>query len=148
MRSLFYKTGHFVLSIYWKVFRPKTFGVKALIVNMDNPHEFLCIKTSYGLTDMWQLPGGGYNPKKETAQSAIVREIKEELGLEIAKPEEIGEYKTSGEGKQDTVKIFKVGVTKEQIGLTSGEVSEVAWLHRDGLKQDEVTKITRYALGF
>ncbi|HWS37678.1 MAG TPA: hypothetical protein VN408_33735, partial [Actinoplanes sp.] len=49
-----------LLQTYWKVFRPKTFGVKALILHPSDPGLFLAVRHSYTDQKRWGLPGGGY----------------------------------------------------------------------------------------
>ena len=56
-------------------------GVGALILNEKN--ELLIVKPSY--KDHWSVPGGGVD-ENESPRNACVREVKEEIGLDIENP--------------------------------------------------------------
>src|SRR5438128_2475149 len=71
------------LKTYWNLFKPNTYGVKALILHPSDPELCVMIRQSYGDQDRWGLPGGGYRPKRESAEDAVRRECLEELGLEF-----------------------------------------------------------------
>jgi len=129
--------------IYWRILKPKTFGVKAIIVHPEDPKQILLIQHSYGDKNLWNLPGGGYNPKKETATEAIKRELKEELSITPINLIQLGEYKSDKEGKQDTVTIFLVQIPSSEFNLNY-EISQVQWFSIDSLK--EVSNIANLVL--
>jgi 8-oxo-dGTP pyrophosphatase MutT (NUDIX family) len=79
MISFVYKFIYPFLKLYWFIFRPKTRGVICLILSGD---DLLLIRQTYGRS-AWTLSGGGFK-KNETKEEAIKREVKEELGLDIA----------------------------------------------------------------
>lgn len=69
-------------------------GTSALIIN--NKDQILLVKRADDddfLPGSWELPGGGVE-YGETAQEAIIREIKEECGIEIEvlKPVAVADY--------------------------------------------------------
>jgi len=86
--------------IYWKIFRPQTFGVKLLLVNEGN---VLLVEQSY--TGGYHLPGGGVK-SGEMFEQALKREIFEELGLYINDLQLFGAYQNTKQGKIDTVITF------------------------------------------
>ena len=86
-----------IATIYWKIFRPQTFGVKLLLIN-DN--KVLLVEHSY--TKGYHLPGGGVK-SGEMFDRALKREILEELGLDISNLELFGVYQNTKQGKIDTV---------------------------------------------
>lgn len=102
MKKIIYKLFYPLALLYWKIFKPKTFGVKGVITR-KNKLEILLVKVSYG-KKFWNLPGGGYNPNKENSIKAIQREIKEELNIKINNWKQVGSYRTRSEGKRDSVK--------------------------------------------
>jgi len=65
LKSFLIKLVFPLAKIYWRILKPKTFGVKAIIVHPENSEQILLIQNSYGSKKIWNLPGGGYNPKKE-----------------------------------------------------------------------------------
>jgi len=98
-----------LLKIYWKIFRPKTLGVKLLLINNG---KVLLVEHSYikGLF----LPGGGVK-RGEIFERALKREAFEELGLEIEKLSLFGVYQNTKEGKIDTIVVF---VSNDSIDIT------------------------------
>jgi ADP-ribose pyrophosphatase YjhB (NUDIX family) len=93
--------------------------------------ELLLIRNSYGHRDVWVLPGGGIG-RRESPKEAAVREIREELGIAIADLELVASYKSSSEGKRDTVHLF----TATALGSPAAdsiEVEEARFFARDAL---------------
>lgn len=138
--------------IYWRLFKPKTFGVKVLIINPKDGKSGLLVKHSYGDLTLWNLPGGGYNPTRENPLVAGIREVKEELGIDLSREKSkiIGEYKTTGEGKRDTVAIV-LGVIKnsdvENEFELSNELSTTTWWPLDLFENNkEVARVAKQAI--
>jgi len=143
LKSLFIKLVFPLLKIYWRILKPKTFGVKAIIVHPEDSKQILLIQHSYDNKKLWNLPGGGYNPKKETAIEAIKRELKEELSIIPINLIQLGEYKSDKEGKHDTVTIFLVEIPSNKFNLNY-EISQAQWFSIDNLK--EVSNIAHLVL--
>ncbi len=144
------KIIHILLNAYWRIFRPKTYGVKVLIVHPQDPHKILLVLHSYGDTTLWNIPGGGYNPRKETPATAAAREVREELGVELSAVQSIGQYYTEAQGKRDTVELF-VGVMTDSDAITANEeLHQWEWatgqqaLSRDNLARIAGTAIRRH----
>lgn len=131
--------------IYWRLRKPHTFGVKAVIRADGQDDSLLLVRHTYGNTSLWNLPGGGYNPKRETPIDAIRREIEEELGVTPVGVRELGVYKTGGEGKVDTVRIFEAKIDDlSGMARASGELSEVAWVPMDAVfDRKDIARIVR-----
>ena len=89
-----------IATIYWKIFRPQTFGVKLLLINDG---KVLLVEQSY--TKGYHLPGGGVK-SGEMFEQALKREIVEELGLHISDLQLFGVYQNTKQGKIDTVITF------------------------------------------
>ncbi|GAA1570771.1 hypothetical protein GCM10009804_29030 [Kribbella hippodromi] len=79
-RALLLRAGSPFVKLWFRLRKPTTYGVKALL-RQENGH-FLTVRHSYTDTRRWSLPGGGYNPTRETSAQAATREIHEELGAE------------------------------------------------------------------
>ncbi|MCA9356711.1 NUDIX hydrolase [Candidatus Nomurabacteria bacterium] len=128
---------------YWNIFKPKTFGVKILIMHSQNQNEILLVRPTYGNQTLWNIPGGGYNPKKETALVAALRETKEEIGVDVSGAKQVGEYQTSGEGKHDTVTLFAGKAITADLVLNS-EIAEVVWQdYKIALNRSDVARVAR-----
>lgn len=79
-------------------------GVFALIFD-DNGRVLLGHRRD---TDWWNLPGGGME-LGETVDEALLREVREETGLEVEVEQLVGVY--SKPQKQEVVLTFRCGVT-------------------------------------
>jgi ADP-ribose pyrophosphatase YjhB (NUDIX family) len=134
LKSILIRLVFPLAKIYWRILKPKTFGVKAIIIHPEDPRQILLIQHSYDSKKLWNLPGGGYNPKKETATEAIKRELKEELSITPINLIQLGEYKSDKEGKQDTVTIFLVQIPSNKFDLNY-EISQAKWFSIDSLKE-------------
>lgn len=145
MLKHFQKIIYKILSLYWKILKPKTFGVKVLIKIND---QFLFIKNTYTSDAKYNIPGGGYNPKREDSISAAKREVLEELGLILVenKLSYLGNYYSEYEGKRDNVDIF-LYIMDEYIKIKSNyEISSYALLDSVDINQNNSYKIVRYSL--
>src|ERR1700753_2854844 len=69
--------AHRLLVMRWFVTRPRTFGVRAIVLTPEG--RIVLIQHSY--IRGWYLPGGG-RARDEDAKDAILRELHEEIGLE------------------------------------------------------------------
>jgi 8-oxo-dGTP pyrophosphatase MutT (NUDIX family) len=140
MKSVIYKLGYPLLKIYWLIFRPKTQGVKCLILSGD---ELLLIRHTYGRS-AWALSGGGIK-KGETPEEAVKREVKEELGLDVT-PEYIGEFTHNTEYKIDTVYCFVVTIEKVEPKIDHIEIKEAKWWNINILPKDHSKGLERVIL--
>ncbi|MEZ4103794.1 MAG: NUDIX hydrolase [Candidatus Paceibacterota bacterium] len=137
-----------VVKLYWRIFKPQSYGVKVVIVHPHDQNKVLLVRHSYGNTTLWNIPGGGFNPKKETAYSAILREVQEELGIDVFNLRELEEYHTGGEGKKDTVTLFS-GIIKNPENIKiNPEISALAWVEMSILRDrgDDVARVARRAV--
>ena len=89
---------------YWRIVRPVTRGVRAIVVNQNE--EILLVAHTY--QEGWFLPGGKVGGK-ENDENALRRELSEELGIQItATPRQFGEYENIYEYKKDTIVVCVV----------------------------------------
>ncbi|MCD0447196.1 NUDIX domain-containing protein [Glycomyces sp. A-F 0318] len=117
------------MRLWWRIRKPETFGVKALLLHPDGSGRFLVVRHSYSDPSRWGLPGGGYRPAVETPEQAICREIAEELSLSLP-PDAftvLHTVATALEGKRDTLTILRAVAADEQI-LLSPELAEARWI--------------------
>lgn len=121
------RAGSPFLQLWWRIRRPTTFGVKALLRLPDG--RFLVVRHSYADTRRWSLPGGGYKPARETPARAAAREVREELGLAVPPDafETVHTTVTTLEGKHDTLTILTAFATDERL-ILSPEIAEARWV--------------------
>ena len=124
--KLFINSAHFILKIYWFLFRPKTYGVKCIV---EHDGRILFIKNTYG-APVWTLPGGGVK-RGELPEDAARREINEEVGIELGALKKIGELKNDREYKRDTIFCFVGEAKNEAIKIDQGEIREARWFEKD-----------------
>lgn len=126
-RALLLRAGSPFVQLWFRIRKPTTFGVKALIRHPDG--RFLVVRHSYADTRRWGLPGGGYKPARETPPQAAAREIHEELGLTI-RPADftvLGTTITTLEGKHDTLTTL-TAFTDTDATTLSPEIAEARWV--------------------
>lgn len=123
---IFFKFASSIRKLYWRLARPRTFGVKAVIARPGQPNQCLVVQHSYGSKNAWNFPGGGYRPSQETPAAAVQRELREELGVGCRAVSKLGEYWTNAEGKQDTVSIFVCELDSYNFSINR-ELFKVDW---------------------
>lgn len=72
----FLTAAHQLLKTGWFVRRPQTLGAHALVLTPEN--KLVLVKLRYARG--WRLPGGGRDAK-EDARAAVLRELREEIGM-------------------------------------------------------------------
>jgi 8-oxo-dGTP pyrophosphatase MutT (NUDIX family) len=107
----------------WRLFRPRTRGVKVMLFSPSG--EIMLIRNSYGRSDLFVIPGGGIRPFENPEQAAR-REIKEELGCQLADLSLLSTHFTAVEGKRDTIYLFKATIVGEP-RPDRGEVEEATF---------------------
>lgn len=88
---------------YWRRWRKTPIaGVSVIITNLGG--DVLLLKHSYG-PDVWSLPGGGLRRGEDPAEAAK-REVREELGLDLARLTPIGTLEEVLSGAPHTAHLF------------------------------------------
>jgi 8-oxo-dGTP diphosphatase len=112
---------------YWRIAKPTTYGVKALVIHPNDFNRVLLVRHSYGDQSLWRLPGGGYKPTRETPEQAARRECIEELGIESGSSATVlEEHLTASESKQGHLKIVRLSAISEETS-PNGEIAEARW---------------------
>ncbi|TKK83417.1 NUDIX domain-containing protein [Kribbella jiaozuonensis] len=121
------RAGSPFAQLWFRIRRPTTFGVKALVRQADG--RFLAVRHSYADTRRWALPGGGYKPTRETPTEAAARELREELSIALpaAAFTVLDTTVTTLEGKHDTLTILTAVAPSDAFTL-SPEIAEARWL--------------------
>ncbi len=113
----------------WKLLRPKTRGVKAMLFNEAG--ELMLIRNSYGRSELFVLPGGGVRPFEDPEQ-AVRREIREELGCDVVELSWVSSHFSSAEGKRDTIDLFSARIAGVPVS-DNFEVEEARYFSLDDL---------------
>jgi ADP-ribose pyrophosphatase YjhB (NUDIX family) len=90
---------------------------------------------------VWTVSGGGFK-KNETKEEAVKREVKEELGLNIA-PEYLGQFTHFPDYKIDTVFCFVAKIEKVNPKIDYLEIKEAKWWKINDLPKDHSTSLQR-----
>lgn len=129
--------GAYCFRIFWKFTKHKKSRARAIILNKEKSKILLVRNITYRA---FHLPGGGLE-KGEDAKKAVVREIKEELDIDISILYQLGKYKY-----QDTLKHVEIFVTEAQSETFSPEweLDAAEWF--DIKKLPELRKSTKEVL--
>lgn len=125
-----YRYGHHLARGWWRIRRPAVFGVKAVL--RDDEGRILLVRHTYGDRDAWGLPGGGRHGDEPAGETAT-REISEEVGVEIAAWETVGEIYSEALHKRDTVTVLVADWPGGEVRLQDSELAEAAWFALDAL---------------
>jgi ADP-ribose pyrophosphatase YjhB (NUDIX family) len=118
----FYALINPVRRFYWRLFRPKTRGVKCVI---EYSGKVLLVRLAYA-HDKWTFPGGRVK-RGETFEEGAKREVKEEVGINLQQIVNIGEYQGRREYKKDTVQCFWGQVESAFFSIDEMEIAEADW---------------------
>ena len=111
-----------VLRLYWFLVRPKTFGVQCVI---QHGGAILLVRNTYGRRQ-WTFPGGSI-ARGETAEDAIRREVREEVGLRLQRLQRLGAFDAIIDYKRDHVAGF-AGVSPDRlVTIDRAEILEARW---------------------
>lgn len=115
--------------IVWRIFGPRTIGVRGLVVDADG--KVLLVRHSYG-PPAWHLPGGGVK-RREGLVPALHRELAQECGITITGPVELlGTYSNLRDGKSDHISVFIVA-SWHQKEVDDAEIAGMGFFDPDDL---------------
>jgi 8-oxo-dGTP pyrophosphatase MutT (NUDIX family) len=124
------RIGLFLMRLYWRVFRPRTIGARAVIV--DPTGRVLLVRHSY--STLWYLPGGGVE-RGEGPLAGLIRELREEVGIDSASIDGVlGLYHSQREHKDDYVAVYCVALDASQalnVRRCSSEIAELGFFPPD-----------------
>ena len=120
MVALRYRIAGRAMRLWWRVARPRTFGVRALLTDPAG-----------------RIADGGVD-KRESAEDAIRRELIEEVGLaDVAIAGLLGVYHNRSQAKDDHVVVFVAHVADPATlrAADPREIAEASWFAPDGLPE-------------
>lgn len=138
---LAYRVGFRVLWVYWQLARPTKRGVKCLLTREG---EILLVRHTYGDGSRWDVPGGGVKRSEEPGDAAT-REMREELGIDVADWTYLGELFERIEGRTDQLWCFASDIGDRPLELDRAEIAEVGWFRRDRLPDRTARYVIRIA---
>lgn len=122
---------HGISKAYWKIKKPRTLGIRAMIFD-ENKEKILLVKHTY--IDGWFLPGGGVK-KFEKPLDALKRELREELGFSLESSELFGVYSNFAESKSDTI-IVMICTGDMSVKSADKEIEEARFFELSKLPND------------
>jgi ADP-ribose pyrophosphatase YjhB (NUDIX family) len=129
-----------VFRAWWRLRRPMTLGVRAVV--SDEAGRILLVRHSYAAG--WHLPGGGVE-HGETAEYAALREAAEEGGVAAERAELIGLFANHGNFPNDHIAVYRIADWQPCPRRNDSEISERGFFARDALPA-ETTAGTRRRL--
>jgi len=143
-KATLYKIGYLVIKSYWFFRRPTTTGVRC-IVTYNN--QILLIEHTYG-SSLLTTVGGGVK-KGESLEKAIVREVKEEVGLALKDIEQVGSILHEKEFKNDTIHVFSAVARTAEIIIDPNEIKRAEWFELNNLPSNTSPLFKKfYSLAF
>lgn len=144
VKNIIFAIVLFCAKLYWRIFKPKTYGSRVLLVCNN---KFFLVKPRGG--DYWNLPGGGIN-RNEKPELAAMRELYEETGLKIESIDYLlGRYTSRDEAKRDNIYVYikKVDSNFIENGVLNLEIElqDVKWFGYNNLPET-ITKRTKYRI--
>lgn len=118
------------IRLWWRIAKPRTLGVKGYVQN--DRGEILLVRTSY--EGHWSLPGGGVE-KHEHPRAAILRELREETGLDPTRLSDIAlvaAFVSVAEGKADTILLYRMLSSAASI-VPQAEIAAAGFFPPDAL---------------
>ncbi len=136
-----------LLRIYWRLFRPSTYGVKVVVLHKAGArNRVLLIRNTYGDRAKWHLPGGGYSPRRETPEIAARREVREETGISIEILCHLDNFYSNAEWKRDHIAVF-VGISDSDNLKLGSEIDSAGWFDFDQVDTlKHLSSVTQRAL--
>ncbi len=121
---LAYRVAYQGARVYWRLTHPDNHGA---LVTIWHEGKVLLVQNSY--LNYLSLPGGHVNAD-ESAVQAAVRELREEIGLNVAEKDllQVLDHTHQWEGRTDRVEFFELDVAEPpKIKIDNREVISALW---------------------
>lgn len=131
---------HSLLKLRWFVLRPRTFGAHALPITPEG--KIVLVKLRYA--DGWRIPGGG-RKKDERPEVAVVRELREEIGMTShGTVERVCELDEQSDFKKDLASLMIVRDVRYRRPKWSLEIEDLMETEIDNLPGDLSPRAARW----
>lgn len=133
-----YRSAYRALRVYWFVRRPDVQGVKCVLTDGE---RVLLVRHTYGHRE-WDLPGGAVR-RNEPPHDTARREMQEELGVEVARFNDLGQLRARIDHRRDTMHLFHAELGAAPIAMDPCELERFAWFDRGALPAELGRFVTR-----
>jgi 8-oxo-dGTP pyrophosphatase MutT (NUDIX family) len=118
---------------FFRMQRSMTLGVRGVVV--DASGKVLLLRHTY--TPGWHFPGGGVE-KGETAAHSMIRELKEEAGIEATENDLqlISIHANHAFFPNDHVLVFRVNSWRQGKATSHGEIAEIRFVEPSSPPED------------
>lgn len=106
----------------------------AVVIENDKGEILLAKSNKEPVKGQWTVPGGGIK-FCEKIKDAVIREIKEETGLDIELTKFITVYELIIPEKEHRIIFYHKGKPKSGKTKTSDDISEVVWVKPENIKK-------------
>jgi 8-oxo-dGTP pyrophosphatase MutT (NUDIX family) len=132
--------AHKLLKVKWLIRRPRTFGAHALALTPER--KLILVKLRYA--PGWRLPGGGRR-EDEYAQAAVIRELREEIGMSAyGRVRFACELEEAVDFKRDLAALLIVEDVRYRPRRWSIEIEQVGEFELGGLPRDTAPLTLRW----
>jgi len=109
----------------------------------DEQDQYFLVKSrkNFGKFTGYWYPPGGHLEKGEDEKRALIREIKEELSLEVEPVKKIAE--TLGDIKDQITHWWVCNLLSNEIKIAEEEIAEVGWFTKEDMKIMQLWPATR-----
>lgn len=133
-------TVHKLLILNWIIRRPRTFGAHALALTPERRLVLVRLRYAPG----WRVPGGGRR-RDESAEDAVLRELREEIGMTRHGAVRLGcELEQSVNYKHDLAALLVVEDVEYRPRKWSWEIEQVGEFPIDDLPADTADASRRW----
>jgi 8-oxo-dGTP pyrophosphatase MutT (NUDIX family) len=133
-----YRCAYQGLRAYWFLRRPDVRGVKCVLTDGE---RVLLVRHTYG-NRAWDLPGGSVR-RDEAPHDTARREMNEELGVEVARFDHLGQIRARIDFRRDTMQLFHVELGDRPITMDRCELAAAQWFAREALPSELGPFVTR-----